>query len=118
MIQVQFNEVIAGRAAHLSLALPRPRTLSEVPPEIRALTRIQSLFLGGTDIESIPSWLSELPNLEEIGINGSPVQKIPHLPNVGWGVDAHQLVILGDQLDVGKIRRMYIDPATPEQVLE
>ena len=84
-IQQQIDEVRAGRSTRLSLwsQIYGEEKLTEVPREIRALTGIQTLYLGNAAIDRFPSWLGELPNLKEINIGRAPIMALPSfLPNV------------------------------------
>jgi hypothetical protein len=118
-IQQRIDDVLAGRSTDLSLRAFGRGRLTEVPPEIRGLTALRSLSLRGTDIETLPSWLEELPNLEKIDISGVRIAAFPtFLPNVRLGVDAKIIPGFGDRLDPSKIYSISVDEETPGQAIQ
>jgi hypothetical protein len=112
--QRRIDDVRAGRSTELFLA-----DVTDLPEEIRELTELRSLSLGGIRIERLPSWLSELPNLEAIDITSATILTLPSLsPKVRWSVAAKQILTLGDQLDPSKISEISISPQTTRQAIQ
>jgi len=117
-IQRQIDDVLAGRSTALSLEKYGSDQLTEVPQEIRELTGLRVLYLGNSDFERLPSWLDELPNLEEIDISRAQITAPPSfLPNVRWGVDAQQILSFGNQLDPSKISAISIGSGASQQAI-
>lgn len=84
-IQKQIDDVRAGRSTTLSLDPYGLGPQTGVPEEIRELSGLRSLYLGGALIETFPSWLGELPNLVEIDISQAELWELPSsLPRVRW----------------------------------
>jgi C-terminal of Roc, COR, domain/Ras of Complex, Roc, domain of DAPkinase/TIR domain/Leucine rich repeat len=107
--QRRIDDVRAGRSIRLWL----DRYLTAVPEEIRELTALRYLGVGGTRIERLPPWLDELPNLEQISISNARISEFPFfLRRVRWDVDAEQILSFGGQLDPGKIFSISIKPQT------
>ena len=52
----------------LSLSLPLPPSLSELPPEIVELRGLEYLNLFNNHLEDLPSTISALPRLKELNI--------------------------------------------------
>jgi Leucine-rich repeat (LRR) protein len=120
-IQRQIDDVLAGRSTSLSLGSGQ---LTEVQQEIRKLTGLRSLALSGSRlagdiIKSLPPWLDELPNLEEIRISYARITEFPtFLPHVRWSVDAQQILIFGSRLDLSKIFAISIDEHAPQKAIQ
>ena len=101
------------------MGLTLEQRATEVPQEIRKLTGLQSLYLGDSNLERLPSWLNELPNLKEIDISSARVTELPSfLPNIRWGVDAQQILSFGNRLDSRKIFSIAIDTETSQEAIQ
>jgi internalin A len=77
------------------------------------------LDLRHSSIDALPSWLDELPNLEEIDISETGLPALPSfLPRVRWGVDADQVLKSGKQLDPAKIFAISITNLTSKEAIQ
>jgi internalin A len=118
-IRRQIDDVRAGRLTSLSLEVLGQDNLTEIPLEIRELTGLQSLSLGGLRIDRLPSWLGELPNLKTIDIRDTQLKAFPSfLPNVRWAVGGEQLLRFGTLLDPGKVFAIWINNQTSPQSIQ
>jgi internalin A len=117
-IQEEIDGVLAGRSNALSLRAD-DYDLTEVPQAIRELTGLRSLSVIGAHIESLPSWLDELPDLEEIDIAYAGITKPPSfLSRVRWGVDAMQILSFGRQFDPSKIFAITLGHKASQQAIQ
>jgi Leucine-rich repeat (LRR) protein len=118
--QRQIDNVRAGRSTTLRLGNEHGiEEGTELPEEIRGLTALQRLHLGSSPIARLPSWLDELPNLEEIDIRNTQLLTLPSLPRgVHWAVDAEQILNFGNQLDPDNIIRISIGERTSRLAIE
>ena len=114
-IRRQIDEVRTGRSTTLRLGLSIE---TELPEEIRELTALRSLHLRDTRIERLPSWLEELPNLEDIDIRQAKLLALPSLPNIRWSLNANQILSAGSQLDPSKVSAIWIDTDTSQQAIQ
>lgn len=62
----------------------RRNPMTEVPPVIRKLTRLQELYLCRTQITHLPSWLAELPDLKTVQCLGLDVSADEVLNDKIW----------------------------------
>jgi hypothetical protein len=111
------ERVESGESDTLSLYEIDPdRRLTELPDVIRTLTGLSVLHLGSSPIVRLPAWLTELPNLREIGA-GQGLLAVPPLPDVRWNVSADVMWRCSETLDPRAVYRVYIDDeSTPEAV--
>jgi Leucine-rich repeat (LRR) protein len=107
----EIDEVRAGRASSITLK----GRLTKVPDEIRELEGLRSLVVDSGEIETLPSWLADLPHLEVIDISSHPMAALPDLPNVQWSVDAETIIRCDDTLNPAKICAICITPDTSSQ---
>jgi len=110
-LQKQIDEVRAGRASSLDLSQYfLDESLAEFPEEIRGLAGLRILIIGDNSILELPSWLGELPDLEEIDASHHPMAALPALSHIRWGVDAGMLIRYSDQLDLAKLNAICVRP--------
>ena len=117
-IQRQIDDLHAGRSAALSVSADELDRLDELQKEIKYLTGLRSLLLYEFDIASFPSWLEELPDLQEIDIRTCGATELPSfLPNVRWAVNVDQIISFGHALDPSRIIGVSIDAQSSEQAV-
>ncbi|MFC1997643.1 leucine-rich repeat domain-containing protein, partial [Chloroflexota bacterium] len=51
--------------------------VTEFPQEILALTHLESLYLGGNQIESLPQEITQLTNLNRLSLSGNSFELFP-----------------------------------------
>jgi hypothetical protein len=118
LLRSQIYEVRAGRASSLDLSRRRVGLrLTEVPDEIRELEGLRTLVIGDNNIDRLPSWLVDLPHLEEIDTLAHPMAELPALPDIRWAVDAETVIRCGDTLDPAKVYAISIDDHTSSQAI-
>ena len=52
------------------------RGLTEFPESIRKMVNLQTLMLGGNQIQKIPDWICELQNLKELFLHNNSIEEI------------------------------------------
>ncbi len=111
-IRQQIDDVRAGRSTSIILG----RGATEVPSELRELRNLRSLDLRGSGISSLPAWVEDVPDLEEINIYGLENVSILSWPRIRWKLDARTAIRA--ELDPGKISGIDINSQTPARVLQ
>ena len=117
-IQRQIDDVRAGRSTTLSFE-GYGSELTELPRAVRQLAGLRTLSLGEARLKRFPSWLAELPNLEEIDISSAWIMEpLPALPDVDWKANAQQVLDFGNHLDPGKVSALEIYAETSPQAIQ
>jgi internalin A len=117
--QRQIDGIRAGRSTALQLDQPDLDHLGEAPEEIRELTAIRSLRLIDKGTDRLPSWLSELPNLDEVDISFTGILAFPSfLPGVRWSVTGEQILSFGSKLEPDKIAGISIGTMTSRRAIK
>ncbi len=66
----------------------RGQSLRQIPEQVRELSHLKQLLLADNQIQSLPSWLSELKNVDFIQLNMNPLHDVGAVENLvlDWGV--------------------------------
>jgi len=75
----------------------REQNLREIPEEIHELTHLEELWLGKNAIQTLPSWLADLPQMQFIQLNQNSLRlrELGDVPNlvldqgVWWRLQPH-----------------------------
>src|SRR5689334_16546720 len=118
-LQRQIDDIRAGRTSSLNLStFEIDDNLSEIPDEIRELEGLRVLVVGENEINRLPSWLGDLPHLEQIDASDNPIMTLPYLPDIRWGINAETIERHGDKLDPAKIYAISIQNTTTMQATQ
>ena len=74
-------------------------------------------MVGDNVIDRLPSWLCDLPHLEQIEALDHPLAVVPALRNVRWGVDAETLIQCSGDLDPATVYAISIRSSTSSQAV-
>ena len=113
-LQSQIDDIRVGRASLLDLSADAVgERLSAIPHEIRGLAGLRTLALGDNDIVELPSWLGDLPDLEEVDLSSHSMEALPSLRSgIRFGVTAETISNCGDKLDLAQVYAVSIEPRT------
>ncbi len=103
-LQSQIDAIHAGRTSSLDLSdSALGERLTEVPDEIRGLEGLRTLVVGYSAIDRLPSWIGDLPHIEEIDTSHHPIAALPYRPNIRWSIHAETLILCSDALDPAQV---------------
>jgi hypothetical protein len=117
-LQSQIDAIHAGRTSSLDLSdSALGERLTEVPDEIRGLEGLRTLVVGYSAIDRLPSWIGDLPHIEEIDTSHHPIAALPYRPNIRWSIHAETLILCSDALDPAQVYAISIRPETSSQAV-